>query len=160
MTRSLSELSEAHRNLLDGPVAVQVAAATARLEPQVSRAWGAALDAEGRLSFILIDAQTEALRQVLRKTGKAAVNATNPVTLESVQFKGEVVEIGEPDAEAREEANRRIAQFVDALRGAGILRGEASGLAHPGPARRISIRVREVYDQTPGPGAGRRLEVA
>lgn len=160
MIRSLSELSEARRDLLQGPLAVQVASASARLEPQVSRGWGADLDAGGRLSFILIDAQTEVLRQVLRETGKAAVNATNPVTLESIQFKGEVLEIAEPDAKAREEANRRIAQFVDALRGAGILRGEAFGLAHPGPARRIAIRVREVYDQSPGPGAGRRLEVA
>ncbi len=160
MAWSLAELTEAYGKLLEGPLAVQVASATERLEPRVSRAWGATFDAGGRLAFALIDAQTEELRRALGTTRKVAVNVTHPVTLESVQFKGDVVEIPEPDAATRAEADRRIAQFVEALRGAGILRGECGGLAHPGPARRVVMRVLEVFDQRPGPGAGRRVEVA
>ncbi|HVU00203.1 MAG TPA: hypothetical protein VHE30_00575 [Polyangiaceae bacterium] len=151
------DLSERERELLRGPLAVQVAGASARLEPQVCRGWGAEF-ADGQLTVILLDAQTEVLRATLAATRTIAVNTTHPVTLASLQWKGDVVEIAEPDDAARAEATRRTEQFLDALRAAGIVRAPTPGVFHPGPARRVTLRVREVFDQTPGPGAGREVQ--
>lgn len=156
MTAWNRELSERERDLLRGPLAVQVAAASSRLEPQMCRGWGAEFE-DGRLTVILLDAQTHALRATLAETKRIAVNTTHPVSLASLQWKGEVVDIAEPDDAARAEATRRIEQFLDALRAAGIVRAPTPGVAHPGPARRVTFRVSELYDQTPGPGAGREV---
>ncbi len=123
----------------------------------MSRGWGVDLDAEGRLSFVLLDAQSEMLRKAMEQTRRAAVNVTNPVTLESLQFKGDVTDIAEPDRGARETADRRIAQFIEALTTIGFVQGSVAGVAHPGAARRIVLQVREIFDQTPGQGAGRRV---
>jgi hypothetical protein len=153
-------LTDAHLALLAGPLAVQVAAATARLAPLASRGWGVEFDAEGCLVFVLLEAQTELLRAAIAETRKAAVNATHPLTLASLQFKGEVIEMAEPDHAAREVVDRRTAQFGEALAVMGIDPAKARGIAHPGPARRLVLRVREVFDQTPGPGAGKPLASA
>ena len=150
-------LTDAQRLLLAGPLAVQVAAGSRGLLPEVSRGWGVELDDEGRLSFVLIDAQTERLRAAIADTKKAAVNATNPITMESFQFKGDVIEIAEPDDAARQVANARIAQFIEAIVRVGFVQGTADGVAHAGAARRLVLQVREVFDQSPGPGAGRLL---
>ncbi|MEO8903387.1 MAG: hypothetical protein ABI627_17850 [Polyangiaceae bacterium] len=150
-------LSDAQRSVLSGPLAVQVSAGSLGLLPEVSRGWGVELDAEGRLSFVLLDAQTERLRAAIAETRRVAVNATNPLTMESYQFKGDVIEIAEPDEAARQIADQRVAQFTEAISRAGFVQGTAAGVAHPGPARRIVLKVGEVFDQTPGPGAGRRL---
>jgi len=159
MEPSLSPVSAARRGLLAGPLAVQVAASGFRLEPHVSRAWGVDLDEGGsRVTLILLDAQTHSLRRVLGETRRIAVNATNPVTLESLQFKGEVLEIAEPDAAARAEVDRRVAQFAEALVSIGFDPAKMIGLSHPGPARRVVVAVRDVFEQTPGPRAGKRLE--
>ncbi len=61
------------------------------------------------------------------------------------------------DEAARQVADQRVAQFTEAITRAGFVQGSAAGVAHPGPARRIVLQVREIFDQTPGPGAGRRL---
>ncbi len=97
------------------------------------------------------------LRAPTPETGRVPVNATNPLTMESYQFKGDVIEIAEPDEAARHVADQRVAQFTEAITRVGFVQGSAAGVAHPGPARRIVLQVREIFDQTPGPGAGRRL---
>ncbi|MEI9937328.1 MAG: hypothetical protein WDO69_08880 [Pseudomonadota bacterium] len=77
-------------------------------------------------------AQTERLRGAIAETGRVAVNATNPLTMESYQFKGDVIEIAEPDEAARQVADQRVAQFTEAISRVGFVQGTAAGVAHPG----------------------------
>jgi hypothetical protein len=53
--------------------------------------------------------------------------------------------------------DQRCEQFTKAIIGAGFVQGTVHGVAHPGAARRLVLQVREIFEQSPGPGAGRRL---
>ncbi len=78
-------------------------------------------------------------------------------TRKSLQFKGDLIELAEPDRLARDAADRRIAECLDCLLTGGFDRPKLGGLSHPGAARRVVVAVRAVFDQTPGPNAGRLL---
>src|SRR5450755_1975714 len=94
-------LSDAQRSVLAVSLKKKVAAGSRGLMPEVARGWGVELDAEGRLSFVLVDAPSERLLAALAETRRVAVNVANPISMESFQFKGDVIEIAEPDDTAR-----------------------------------------------------------
>lgn len=160
MSITRSQLSHAERELLAGPLAVQVSSVDALLRPRLARCWGVELDDQGILTVALIDAQTQALRAALTESRRAAVNVTQPVTLYSLQFKGEVVELAEPDESAREMVRIRSDVFADSLGHIGIEPAKVRGAMHRGPARYLRLRVREMFNQTPGPSAGNPLRPA
>lgn len=159
MAAITARLTDAHRQLLAGPLAVQVSSATADLQPLCARGWGVEVSATDQLTFFALDAQTVDLRRALGQSGRAAVNVTNPVTLQSLLFKGRVVLIAEPDQAAREAVDQRLTQFVHALSGVGFP-DFTRGFNHPGPARRVVLQLDGCFEQTPGAKAGRPLEGA
>jgi hypothetical protein len=109
------------------------------------------------LTFIALDAQTGVLRKALHESKQVAVNVVNPLTMHGILLKGELVSIEEPDQAARDAADKSVTQLIDALLSVGFPDLRA-GLNHPGPARRVTVRVQRCFDQTPGANAERCLE--
>ena len=143
--------------LLGRPVAIVVAGRDERLRPSIVRAWGPLLDAErGELELGLSSTPEARAVSALRAHGDVAVNVVSPTTYHSIQVKGQAISVGEPTPEQLERAAAHLAVFTDEVEQVGIPRAFAPRfMGAIGAAVRIELR--EFFDQTPGPGAGRAL---
>jgi hypothetical protein len=146
------------RDFIQEPVAVQLAAVGDGLAPQSVRGYGVRLDADGALCLGLIDAQAPKLLQALQTSQRVAVNLTHPLTFHGRQVKGPVLEIEEPSSDAAEAARQYFDRFVVMLAKIGLTTEQCRGMFFSGPTRWIRMRPDELFNQTPGPGAGAALE--
>ena len=125
--------------------------------PDASRAWGQwSLGGGSRVRFLLPSTDETALRN-LRGNGRVALNVSDVRTLKSIQVKGRAttVEACTPDDLALHE--RYVEEFFATVHETdgtdpALLRGMLpSGLVA------AELAVEQVFDQTPGPGAGQAL---
>jgi hypothetical protein len=102
----------------------------------------------------------DTLLESLQENGQIAITFAQHLTHETYQLKGHYLRHRpiEPDdlvlvARSREAFSRSVRdQIPDGVPEAYVL-----GMAIPDPAVAVDVDVREVYVQTPGPGAGSRL---
>ena len=124
-------------------------------EPHAARGWGlSVLPGDGRHVRLLLDAADEVNVENLRRGGAIAITAANVPTLRATQLKGRAG----PTEAATDADNDRAAQFCDDFFG-DITRTDGTArdlLERLRPAQLVAcvVAVDEVYDQTPGPGAG------
>ena len=92
----------------------------------------------------------------LATTKRLAVVATHPRDNFATQFKGTTAEarLAREDEEAFVRA--RLDAFADVLDRIGVPRRLTRTMAH-WPAFAVTMRVEQVFDQTPGPNAGSRV---
>lgn len=146
--------------------ALIVGAITPDGAPFAARGWG--LDLLGgdptsaerpptvRLLLDLTDATTCA--SLLPGT-PIAITATSVVTLRSVQLKGRVTDAGDATDDDRARAARYCQMFEDDVVATdGLDRLIFRRIIPPDYCARV-VEVDAVFDQTPGPGAGARIEV-
>jgi hypothetical protein len=147
----------AEAELIREGVAVVVGTRDASLRPAVTRGWGPSLRDDGAALTLIVDApEGSPTRANLGGGSPVAVTLSRPTSYATIQLKGPVVKVREPsDAEL---ASMRA--HVEAF----VIEAVAMGM-QAAIARRIvgdemvvvEMAVAERYDQTPGPGAGRRL---
>lgn len=94
--------------------------------------------------------------QGLAMTKKLAVAATQPMESSATQLKGTAIETRLAREEEAAFVNERLDAFADMLVGFGVPRRLTRTAVH-WPAFAVTIRVEEIYEQTPGPKAGTRL---
>lgn len=125
-------------------------------EPHAGRAWGLEALAADRVR-VLLRADDPVLLEALAGTGSLAVTGADVHTLRSVQLKGRTLLI-EPATDAdRERSARYCDDFFSAIQDVdGISRALLERLV-PGDLVACEMKVAEVFDQTPGPGAGAAL---
>ena len=97
------------------------------------------------------------MRANLERNGAVAVGFSPPTIARAVQVKGVATRVGEPEAADLERVERHVRSFV----------AEAERIGAPAElSQRMFVReglvavdfsIDEVFDQTPGPTAGRRL---
>ncbi len=129
-------------------------------EPHAGRAWGLDVLALGEgMARVLIDADDDRTVQHLTDLGSVAVTAANVPTLRSVQLKGRSLGV-EPALDADVERAERFcdAFFTDIEQTDGTERGLLVRLV-PAQFAVCTMQIDEVFDQTPGPGAGAPLGV-
>jgi hypothetical protein len=143
--------------VLDSGVAMLGVSADANLASEIFRVWGATLDDEGRVRAL---ASSDAVRTFdhLRDGAPVSFVFTDITTFQSVQVKGRTVGALAAPGPAETAVMRRY----DAAFGAAL-----AHIGHP-PALRESLRpmsvfvitmtIDQLYDQTPGAGAGRPSE--
>jgi hypothetical protein len=147
--------------LLAGPVAISVAGRNAELRPSVAHAYGCRAVEDGKLlRLFVLREETRQLLADITANGEVATVYSDVRSFRSVQIKGHGARIVPSDAAdvARRAAHYRItAEELVAL-------GYPSALAHgyfSVPARAdfvtIEFAPRDVFRQTPGPGAGDKL---
>ena len=89
----------------------------------------------------------------LATTGQLAITSTHPVDNVATQFKGTSLEARLAREDEAPFVRARLDAFADVLDGVGVPRRLTRSLNH-WPAFAITMRIEQVFDQTPGPKAG------
>ena len=143
---------------IQGGVAVGVATRDGDLRPEFARGWGPEVSADGRSLRLCVTApEGSRMRTNLERNAAIAVGFSPPTIARAVQVKGVATVVREPEADDLERVERHVGLFV----------AEAARIGAPAElSRRMFVRsglvlvgfsIDEVFDQTPGPTAGRRL---
>jgi hypothetical protein len=145
-------------SFLESGVSILVATRDARLVPESTRAIGARVEAGGvELVVFLPDAISATTLANLRENGRVAVAFSRPHDNRSFQVKGRALAVEPAAAEGRAVIERYRCAWSGALAAVGVPPRLSLRAAH-WPAHGVRIGVEAVFVQTPGPGAGARLE--
>ena len=143
---------------LEGGCALIVGTVGPDGEPYATRAWGVNLLARD-LSVIrvLLDATDGRALEDVRHDGRIAITAADVATLRSIQLKGHCSGVEPGTDEDRARANRYANAFFADVEGTdGVPRRLLERLL-PFDFAVCTVVIDELYDQTPGPGAGGRI---
>jgi hypothetical protein len=153
-------LSEANALFVKRFTSMSLGARDAQNRPVVGRALGCCVSADRRRLTIFLSASRAAqLLECLRNNGAIALAVTRPTTHETLQFKGSVLDIRPLSAEERTEMEEYRESFIQELAAIGYNRQMASGVvAGPEDALAVVFEPVAIFNQTPGPKAGTKLE--
>ena len=125
--------------------------------PECTRAVGLLIHDDRATATVYLPEVTSALAMVhLRENMRIAVVASYPLDHRSLQLKGRVTAIAPAVAAQRPFIERYLEAFSGVLEQVGMPPEVVRLLSH-WPSVAVTFAVDELYDQTPGPGAGARL---
>jgi len=132
----------------------------AKLVPDTTRVMGIVVhrDCERATVFLPYATGRKALAN-LEDNGRVAVTCSHPVSHLTFQLKGNVLSLRPAKANERDVVERYLDAFSRLLEQVGVA-PEVSSRMSGWPAHAVEMQVREIYEQTPGPGAGERLDNA
>jgi hypothetical protein len=158
LSGSEQRLSEEVAAFVCSGVAVSVATRNGDLRPAFTRAWGPRLSEDGQtLTLCVIAPAGSATRAGLEQNGAIAIGFSPPTAARAVQVKGTAVEIRDPERDELECAERHLAAFCVETASIGYPADLARRLYSPVDFVSVTLSIDEVFDQTPGPAAGRRV---
>lgn len=144
---------------LDTGVAMLGASADASAVPEAFRVWGATVDDRGRLRALVSSHSARTFHNLHRGTPLSLL-FTDVTTFESVQVKGAVVgDTAPPGPEEIALMERYDQTFGAALQQIGHPLALLETL-RPRSVFAVTVEIEQLYDQTPGPTAGRPIEAA
>lgn len=143
-------------DLLDGGCTIYAATRTASLAPDHVMAYALRLESAAELSLFVAEATASRTLENLRDNGQIAVSVTRPSSDRSVQLKGELVRVVPATDEDRQFIERYRVHFLDEMERVGVPRAFTARLPW-WPTVALRIGLRDIFLQTPGPDAGRRL---
>ena len=128
------------------------------LRPTAARATGVHVAAD-RLSLVAYLPRPTMGRTLanLRENGRVALGFSRPVDHKTLQLKGRCLEIREPTEDDLARQRAYLTGFVEHLRIVNVSPTRTSRLTLT-PCVAVHIAVESIFEQTPGPAAGRRLE--
>jgi hypothetical protein len=155
-----SPLDADHAAFIQGGVSVIVASRNAELVADVVRGCGCRVSRDRRRVTVLVEpSRAGTLLDDVVANRMVAVVFSQPSTHRTIQLKGTDARIVKVTPADRAVAARHLAAWIDELGSIGYarefaaaLRGRAEHLAA------ISFTPSAAFQQTPGPGAGQRLE--
>jgi hypothetical protein len=144
-------------------LAVVVGTRDERLVPELARAWGIhVLERGDELALCVPVASSRRTLANLADNGQLAVTLTVPSTYRSFQIKGRSLGIAPATADDLARVERHHQAFAIEVRAVGLSPERAARLyeaeteASP-ELMTVRMAIEDVFDQTPGPGAGSRL---
>jgi hypothetical protein len=143
---------------LDNNVSVVVGSVNSEGEPSTCRAL--ALTSEDGLSTLTVFVPVSTSRDTIANvatTRRITVVATHPLDHYSVQLKGRAETVRLASEDDADRIRRGFDGFAELLNGIGIPPRVTNAVTR-WPAFAIDVQVEEIYDQTPGPKAGARLQ--
>ena len=151
------------KTFLEGPVSVLIGTRDSRLVPEITRAWGPRVSEDRRRVSLCVPLATS--RQTLdnlEANGEIAVTFSLPTNYRTFQLKGRHATAAEPDGTdlAAVERHRDAFAAVNEPMGQPRERIEAFWRAEIETSAvlvKILFVPDQVFDQTPGPGAGRSI---
>ena len=139
------------------PVAIGVATCDEALRPYFARAFGPELSADGRILRLCVTAPPgSAFRANLERRCRIAIGFSPPSVARAVQMKGTVTATEELDAADRERKARHLEAFIDDAGRVGMSESLIRRYEAAVECVAVTCAIDEVYDQSPGPNAGRR----
>jgi hypothetical protein len=143
---------------IHGGVAVGVATRDDDLRPAFARGWGPEVSADGRSLRLCVSApEGSRMRANLEENGAVAVGFSPPTIARAVQVKGVATRVGEPEAADLERLERHFRAFVAEAGRVGAPQELSQRMLMRTGLVAVNFLIDEVFDQTPGPTAGRRL---
>ena len=144
--------------LLESEVSLYVGTVDASGAPNADRAFALQVLDGGTRVRVSVPADSQTLQENLAATGVVAITGNEIVNNTAVQLKGRVAGSPEPEtADDRARRQQHVTAFTRVVH-------EYMGTGYDIIDRRmprdfvvIEVAVDEVYDQTPGPSAGKRL---
>lgn len=158
-----ASISDELKALIEGPVSVLVGTRDSRLVPEITRAWGPKVSEDRRsVSLCVPLATSRKTLDNLEANRKIAVTFSLPTNYRTFQLKGRHAKTAEPNSTDLTFVERHRDAFaaVNAPLGQPRELVEAFWRAEIETSAvlvRILFVPEQVFDQTPGPGAGRRL---
>jgi hypothetical protein len=143
---------------LEGGCALIVGTVTAEGEPVATRGWGATVvdPVEGRVRLLLSSSEHQVLDH-LGPGSRLAITGADVATLRSVQVKGRLLVIEPATVDDRARAQRFCHEFYTDIVETDHTPLEIVERITPSDYVAGVAVIDDVYDQTPGPGAGARL---
>jgi hypothetical protein len=136
-------------------VAIIVATRDGDLRPEIGRGWAPVVDGSN-VTLCITARDGSPTRTNLESNGRIAVTCSRPTTYRTIQLKGSVVEI----RDVRPDDEQRVAGHLEAFIAEAQKLGLPQGFGQTfvaGELIAVTFAVEELYDQTPGPGAGAPL---
>jgi hypothetical protein len=149
-------VDEATTTFLEAGSALIIGTVDADGAPFAGRGWGLDVLDGGRLR-LLLDASDEGTIANVAAGRAIAVTAADVRTLRSMQLKGRALGIEETTDADRERWGRYLDAFFTDLRETDGTPRELTDRFAPDDVVACTIEVHELFDQTPGPGAGARI---
>ncbi|BFU96246.1 MAG: hypothetical protein NTNFB02_29680 [Nitrospira sp.] len=143
--------------LLETGVSVMVGTRDASLMPECTRAWGIEIRADrGTVTIFLSETFAGKTIDNLRANGLIAITCTRPTDHITCQLKGRLRTIKPVERAHRDVSRKWHREFMAELKAIGVpsTLGEAWIIE---PTVAVEIAVTDVFEQTPGPGAGRKM---
>ena len=148
--------SRVHRCLEPG-LSIIVGAVDAHGTPSCCRSYAIKSDDDLQtLTVYLPIATSHDTIKSLAVTKRVAVATTHPMESSATQLKGTTIETRLAREDEAAFLDARLQAFSDMVLAFGVPRRLSRAAAH-WPAFAVTIRVEEIYEQTPGPKAGTRL---
>jgi predicted pyridoxine 5'-phosphate oxidase superfamily flavin-nucleotide-binding protein len=147
------------KQFLHSGVAVVVGTHDSEMTPEICRAWGPQVAADGATLEMFLDRDPAAQTLAnLRDNGLMAVTFVSPLDYRSVQLKGRCLRLDgdEPNAAESARIDRHRQAFADGCEMQGVSRQVVRNFWTV-EVTRISFVATDAFDQTPGPAAGRSL---
>ncbi len=142
---------------IEAGIAIVVATRDDDMRPQITRGWGASVTDDGAaLTLCVAAAEGSRTLDNLRANGAIAVTFCSPTTYHTVQAKGVATDLRQPEEPDLARRDEHIEDFLDQGEQVGLERELARRLTR-GEVVAVTVAVRELYQQTPGPGAGTPL---
>lgn len=149
--------------LIEGPVSVLVGTRDSRLVPEITRAWGPRVSEDRQSVSLCVPVATSGKTlDNLEANGRIAVAFTHPANYKTFQLKGRHARIAESDSADLAVVDRHRDAFAVVNAPLGQPREVVESfwraeIETSGALVKILFKPEEVFDQTPGPGAGRRV---
>jgi hypothetical protein len=144
-------------DFVESGVSILVGTADSRLRPACMRALGAQVARDRQtVTVYLPEATSRATLANLASTGRIAVAFSRPLDHRAIQIKGTCLGTRPATSDDRAVQERYRAAYFEQLHAVGVPRARARRFAW-WPSVAVDVAVGEVFEQTPGPAAGRRL---
>ena len=140
-----------------GPTLSWVGTRDGRLRPTLAWAFGARVSASGdEITTFIPDLEAERTKRNLEQNGVLAFTVVDPISHEAYQFKGKLMGVRPSNDEERAVQEIHVSKLIS--HAAKFPRELFAGFTlHPSTA--VRFRVEQIFIQTPGPGAGRSLDL-
>jgi len=142
---------------LESGLSINVGTCDDTLQPDAVVAWAVQVHDDGaRLTVFMHEQAARAMLQNLARQPRIAIAFDRPTSHRACQVKGTFVSTRRGKASERGLVERQVDGFFADLEGIGIPRAMSSGWKI-WPCAAIELQVTEIFEQTPGPGAGEPL---
>ncbi len=153
-------LSDSTVAFIEREVAIDVAACSAQLRPSAARGFAGQVSPDRqRVTVFVRRAEATQLVQDMLSQDRIAVVFCLPETEAAIQIKGRQVAVAPANAEDSQHIEAYRKAFIDGITRLGYDPhfGAAYMAVEPGQMLAVSFTPEQIFEQTPGPAAGRPL---
>ena len=161
--RPLVSISPELKTLIEGPVSVLVGTRDSRLVPEIARAWGPRFSEDRQsVSLCVPLATSRKTLDNLEANGQIAVAFAHVANYTAFQLKGRHAKTAEPDSTDLDAVERHRDAFAALTVSLGQPRNSFDAfwkaeIETSSVFIKIVFAPEQVFNQTPGPGAGRKV---